>query len=75
MDYAYRCRLTGMDGGTVYTDVVHIVPPLPSAVISVQPTDVGAPLLSQATFTFTASNVAVYQWEYCQNGRWADLIG
>ncbi len=61
----YRCRLTGQDGSTLYTNTVgFIVPP----VITRQPATCTVPTGGIASYTVEAQNVESYQWYYSKDG-------
>lgn len=74
-NYLYRCITTNLANTcSLISDTVELmVDPLP--VISVQPADISACNLGNATFSVTATNVAAYQWQRSTDGgsTWNNL--
>ncbi len=66
----YRCRLTGEDGGILYSDSAKVNVVQGLAIIE-QPESVSAEIGSRVSFSVTAANVAEggYQWYYSKDGN------
>ena len=62
--YEYRCKLTGENGETLYTDTVKIVKPAEKPEIVKQPVDASANVGESVTFAVEATGVATYEWQY-----------
>ena len=62
--YEYRCKLTGTNGETLYTDTVKIVKPAEKPEIVKQPVDASANVGESVTFAVEATGVATYEWQY-----------
>ena len=71
--YTYRCKLTGNNGNTIYTNEVKITEPVAPIKITSQPVSVVAANGAQATFKVTASGVAKYQWQFNNGSKWQDI--
>ncbi len=74
-NYLYRCITTNLSSTcSLISDTVSLLVDPPPA-ITVQPADVAACNLGNATFSVTATNVAAYQWQLSTNGgsTWSNL--
>ncbi|MBR6029962.1 MAG: Ig-like domain-containing protein [Clostridia bacterium] len=61
----FRCRLTGLDGKDVYTDVATVQA---AATVTVHPKSQSARIGAVVTLTVTASAVKAYQWQFSADG-------
>ena len=63
--YKYRCKLTGMDGTVVYTDVVHFAP----IIITKQPENANGSIGDTVTFSIGATGyISMYRWQRSTDG-------
>lgn len=75
LNWFYRCRITGIDGTEMYTNVVRIIPSNAGIVITTQPADINANAGDTVTFSVVATGVASYQWQVggTNGANWTDL--
>lgn len=65
IQHQYRCKLTGLDGSVVYTDVIYFAP----VIITKQPENVTASIGDTVTFSLEASgNISMYRWQRSTDG-------
>lgn len=64
----YRCKITGLDGSELYTDIVAVTVQKGAKIIC-QPGSVTAKSGETVCFMVGAENVASYQWYYSKDGK------
>lgn len=71
LEYWYRCKLTGLDGSVVYTDVVYFAP----IIITKQPEGGTIAIGDPWTFSVEATGVEKYRWQVSmdEGASWTNL--
>ena len=64
----FRCKITGEDGNTVYTNTV-TASKKQTARITIQPQDVKGKLGEQLTLSVKTEGAVAYQWQYSTDGK------
>ena len=64
----FRCKITGEDGNTVYTNTV-TASKKQAARITIQPQDVKGKLGEQLTLSVKTEGAVAYQWQYSTDGK------